>query len=153
MNLISWLLNPCGCLCQMWENSLEVFLSYCVHKNGTNIWTIGQEGILMPLAMATAGIKKKKKKYCRYRCKKNKNIFLHFMILFICSHVTIQQWILHYQTSDQVKRHHKSCLTKQSWWYYEENSKKEFFWGSNNLMLLTIFIQGQGCKIFLHLLI
>lgn len=42
------------------RNSLEVFLSYCVHKNGTNIWTIGQEGILMPLAMATAGIKNKK---------------------------------------------------------------------------------------------
>lgn len=72
INLITCLVNPCGCLCQMWGNSLEVLLSYCVHENGTDIWTIGQDGHVMPPAMTNTGTTKDNILTVHHYKKKNK---------------------------------------------------------------------------------
>lgn len=106
----------------MWGNSLEVFLSHCVHENGTDIWTIGQDEN-MPPAMTTAGtakdniltvfVTKKKKK--REEKKSQVSTFFCFLIFISADTVIhsspefcISRWV------KQVNRHRKHCKPDRS---------------------------------------
>lgn len=107
INLISCLLNPCGCLCQMRGNSLEVLLSYCVHENGTDIWTIGQDGHVMPPAMTTSGTIKDNivtVHHCKKKKEKKISDFPIFSIFdfCICWHPSIH-W-LNFALADEWSR-------------------------------------------------
>lgn len=131
INLITCLVNPCGCLCQMWGNSLEVLLSYCVHENGTDVWTIGQDGHIMPPAMTTTGTTKDNILTVHHCKKKEKKLrffpFFHFRFLHL---LTLTHSLTEFCISRRVKqvnRRRKLCKLHRSW-NSEEKQKKIILW-------------------------
>lgn len=83
-------MSPGGHWCQIWRTSLEVFLRYCVPKDGTD----GQPENIMPLSTAIDGIKKKKKKkdeIWRYKASAHQRQYITYYILHVCLNWSPQQ--------------------------------------------------------------